>query len=292
MKTLAVAVLSFTAAAASHAGEAIDKTLDVSSSGLVRVENVRGRIAVDGWDRDQVQVVGTLDDQTKSFTFETSGATTTVRVETPDNLHRGEGSKLVIHVPKASRVRADLVSAALHLTNLEGGVDGKTVSGDIDAADVGDRIELATVSGDIRLTHGSGPTSISSVSGDIEAAADSAEIKISTVSGKARVTSSARVRELTMHSVSGDLEVGASLADGAHVKGSTTSGGIRFAINPNAGVVVELKTAAGGGIRNTLTQDKPNRSISGAQTLDLTLGNGQGGVELTTVSGRVELAPL
>ena len=292
MKRLTVAILTLSAAAASHAGEAVDRTLDVSANGLVRIENVRGRIAVEGWDRDQVQVVGTLDDQTKSFTFETSGATTTVRVETPNNLNRGEGSNLVIHVPKASRVRADLVSAELHLTDLNGGVDGKTVSGDIEAADVGDRIELATVSGDVRLARGAGPTSFSSVSGDIQADADTTEIKISTVSGKARVTSTGRVRELTMHSVSGDLEVGAGLADGARVKGSTTSGDIRLAINPDAGVVVELKTTAGGGIRNTLTQDKPNRSISGAQTLDLTLGNGQGGVELTTVSGRVELAPL
>ena len=292
MKRLTVAILTLSAAAASHAGEAVDRTLDVSANGLVRIENVRGRIAVEGWDRDQVQVVGTLDDQTKSFTFETSGATTTVRVETPNNLNRGEGSNLVIHVPKASRVRADLVSAELHLTDLNGGVDGKTVSGDIEAADVGDRIELATVSGDVRLARGAGPTSFSSVSGDIQADADTTEIKISTVSGKARVTSTGRVRELTMHSVSGDLEVGAGLADGARVKGSTTSGDIRLAINPDAGVVVELKTTAGGGIRNTLTQDKPNRSISGAQILDLTLGNGQGGVELTTVSGRVELAPL
>jgi len=292
VKRLIVAVLTLSAAAAAQAGEAVDKTLDVSANGLVRIENVRGRIAVEGWDRDQVRLVGTLDDQAKSLTFETSGATTTVRVETPDNLHRGEGSNLVIHVPRASRVRADVVSAQLHLTNLAGGVDGKTVSGEIEAADVGDRVELATVSGEVRLVHGSGPTSFSSVSGDIEADADTTELKISTVSGRARVTSSARVRELTMHSVSGDLEVSASLADGAHVKGSTTSGDIRLAINPDAGVVVELKTTAGGGIRNALTKDKPSRAISGAETLDLTLGNGQGGVELTTVSGRVELAPL
>ena len=279
-------------AAAAHAGEAVDKTLDVKSNGLVRIENVRGEISVDGWERDQVQVVGTLDDRAKSLTFETVGATTTVRVETPDNLNRGEGSKLVIHVPQASRVRVDLVSADLHLTNLKGGVDAKTVSGGIEAADIGDRIELATISGDITLGRGVGPTSFSSVSGDIKADADTSEIKIQTVSGGARVTSSARVQELTMHSVSGDLEVSASLADGAHVKGSTTSGDIRLAINPDAGVVVEMKSTAGGGIRNTLTHDRPSRDIAGAASLDLTLGNGQGGVELSTVSGRLELGSL
>lgn len=280
------------AAATAHAGEAVDKTLDVKANGLVRIENVRGEISVDGWERDQVQVVGTLDDRAKALTFETVGATTTVRVETPDNLNRGEGSKLVIHVPQTSRVRVELVSAQLRLTNLKGGVDAKTVSGDIEAADVGDRIELATISGDITLGHGVGPTSFSSVSGDIKADAETSEIKIQTVSGGARVTSSARVQELTMHSVSGDLEVSANLADGAHVKGSTTSGDIRLAINPDAGVVVEMKSTAGGGIRNTLTHDRPSRDIGGSASLDLTLGNGQGGVELSTVSGRLELGSL
>ena len=82
-----------------------------------------------------------------------------------------------------------------------------------------------------------------------------------------------------MHSVSGDLEVSASLADGAHVKGSTTSGDIRLAINPDAGVVVEMKSTAGGGIRNTLTGDKPAHDIAGGARLDLTLGSGRGGVE-------------
>ena len=95
-----------------------------------------------------------------------------------------------------------------------------------------------------------------------------------------------------MHSVSGDLEVSANLADGAHVKGSTTSGDIRLAINPDAGVVVEMKSTAGGGIRNTLTHDRPSRDIGGSASLDLTLGNGQGGVELSTVSGRLELGSL
>ncbi len=65
------------------AGEAVDETLAVKADGLVRIDNVRGRIEVQGWDRNDVSVKGTLDDVTKSFTFETSGSTTTVNVVTP-----------------------------------------------------------------------------------------------------------------------------------------------------------------------------------------------------------------
>ena len=37
-----------------HAGEAVDKTLAVKADGVVRIENVRGRIEVQGWDRSDV----------------------------------------------------------------------------------------------------------------------------------------------------------------------------------------------------------------------------------------------
>ena len=105
---------------------------------------------------------------TKSFTFETSGSTTTVKVETPDNLNHGKGSDLVIHVPSASRVRVELVSADLTMQTLHGGVDGKTVSGDIDARDLSGTIVIGSVSGGISVTGAAGPMTFHSVSGDIE----------------------------------------------------------------------------------------------------------------------------
>ena len=159
-------------AGVAHAGEAVDKTLAVKADGVVRIDNVRGRIEVQGWERSDVMVKGTLDDLTKSFIFETSGSTTTVKVETPDNLNRGDGSDLVIHVPSASRVRVDLVSADLTMQGLHGGVDGRTVSGQIDARDLSGTIVIGSVSGRIEVTGAAGPVTFNSVSGDINAQTD------------------------------------------------------------------------------------------------------------------------
>jgi DUF4097 and DUF4098 domain-containing protein YvlB len=292
VKHAIAAIMLLTIATAAEAGVVVDKTLDVKPDGIVRIENVRGRIDVQGWNRDQVQVVGTLDDSARSLTFETAGAATTVRVEMPEHFGHGDGSNLVIHVPEKSRVQVDVVSAELHLTDLQGDVDAKTVSGGIEATDVAGRVELATVSGKIHVDRGNGPMTFSSVSGNIRADVATNRLRISTVSGTADVTSSTAVDELTMHSVSGDLKIGTKVADGARIEGSTTSGDIRLAINRDAGAVVEMHASAGGGIRNTLTKDPPNRNIAGAETLDLTLGNGRASIELTTVSGDLELAPL
>ena len=294
MKALTIGLLMMSVVGVVHApkvyaGEKVDKTLTVKPDGIVRIDNVRGRIDVQGWERNDVSVTGTLDDETKVFTFETAGSTTTVKVETPDNLHHGEGSNLVIHVPAASRVRVDVVSAELLLSNLHGGIDGKTVSGKVDASDVSGRIDLATVSGDIDLARADGPMTLNSVSGDMKAETDAEELEIRTVSGDADVRSGKRLKELTMHSVSGDIDISADLADGARVNGSTTSGDVRLSLNRDAGAVVELRTTAGGGIKNTLTGDRAQRSMSGSQELEFTMGNGAGSIELTSVSGKLEL---
>jgi DUF4097 and DUF4098 domain-containing protein YvlB len=290
VKNGTIGLLMMAATGVVHAGEAVDKTLPVKPDGVVRIENVRGQIAVEGWDRDEVSVKGTLDDETKKFTFETSGSTTTVKVETPNSLNRGEGSDLVIHVPAASRVRVDLVSAELSLKNLHGGIDGKTVSGDIDAADLGGRLEIETVSGAIKVAGAEGSVTFHSVSGDISADTNAEEIDISTVSGKADVRSGKRLKEATFNSVSGDVQISADLADGARIKGSSTSGDVRLDVNRDAGVVVEL-SATSGSIKNGLTSDRASRGISGSRDLEFTMGDGAGSIELTTVSGKLELLP-
>ena len=275
-----------------HAGEAVDKTLDVRPDGWVRIDNVRGKIAVEGWQNNQVTVKGTLDDQAERLVFETDGASTTVKVVTPNNLKRGEGSNLVIQVPVGSRVRAEVVSADLQLTNLQGGAEGKSVSGAITAKDLGKRIELTTVSGDIGVTHSTGPTELHSISGEMTADIDTDSVDIDTVSGDARIKSGKAVSMVTLNSVSGDIDVNADLGAGARVKGSSVSGDIRLTINRDANAVIDLDATAGGGIKNSLTSDVPRKDGYGpGRQLQFTLGAGDGAIDLTTVSGTLALAP-
>ena len=52
--------------------------------------------------------------------------------------------------------------------------------------------------------------------------------------------------------------------------------------------MVDLRTTSSG-IKNLLSDDEPTREMSGGGTLDTTLGNGSGVLELTSISGRLEL---
>ncbi len=288
MKNYMIGVLMIGAAGVVHAGEAVDKTLSVRPDGWVRIENVRGEIVVQGWDRDEVSVKGTLDDETEKFVFETVGLTTMVRVETPNILDRGKGSDLVIYVPLACRVRVDLVSAQLSLNDLGGWVDARTVSGEINAANLAGRAEIETVSGAIDVKGADGPLNLRSVSGEITAETNAEAIEAATVSGDVEVTSDNRLKEATLNSISGGMELSADLADGARIKGASTSGGVRVRVNRDAGAVVELNTASGR-IKNGLTSDRATRGITNNQDLEFTMGNGTGSIQLTTVSGKVEL---
>ena len=156
-----------------YAGEKVDRTIGVSSDGVVQIENVRGIIRVEGWDRGEVSVKGTLDDSAERLIFETNGAVTNVIVKMPKgNIKRGDGSNLVIRVPNTNQVDFEGVSSDLFVKNISGGVDLVTVSGDIDTNNISKQVFLKSVSGDLVIKESSGQARLSSVSGDIEAKLD------------------------------------------------------------------------------------------------------------------------
>lgn len=287
---IAIALLSATGLA--QAGESVDKRLDAKADGLVEIENVRGRIEVVAWDKNEVAVKGSLDDETERFIFESEGASTRIVVETRARLRSGEGSNLVIHLPKGSRVHANLVSADLVLKGVLGGTEAKTVSGDIKASGLKRRMELGSVSGKLTISDSEGEAELSTVSGDIQAEVDAESVSLNTVSGEARFASDTKLKELTLNTVSGDAEVRAKLADDAQVEGSTVSGDLRLYVNKDVNAVLDLHTAAGGEVVNGLSGHKPSRGMIGNEELRVTLGEGKGNIELGSVSGTLELQPL
>lgn len=292
MKNLTMGLALLMAMTTVQAGEKVDKTLKTPADGLVQIENVRGKIKVLGWERNEVAVKGELDSETEKFIFESTGATTTIKVQTPNNLNRGQGSDLVIHLPLNSRLRVNLVSADLQLAGVHGGVEGNTVSGNVNASDLRNRIELSSVSGDIELKDSEGETELSTVSGGIRAQVDTESVSLSTVSGDASIASGLKVKELDLNTVSGDVEVRAQLSSGASVDGSTVSGDLRLFVNKDLDAVIDISTAGGGEVINGLSEHRPERGMIGNESLGFTLGNGKGEIDLTTVSGRLELQPL
>ena len=289
--------------------ESVRETKDASSDGYVRINVVRGEIKVEGWNKNEISVTGTLGESIKEFIFEVNGNETVIAVKLP----KGNNSwcceietDLVIKVPKKSNVAISLVSASGSVSNIHGGLELGGVSGELEVENVSDRVRITnisgevtlrkadgrtrikTISGDISASDIKGPGAFSSVSGSIEVSNSNHELDLESVSGDIEVTSST-VRAIRANSVSGDVELAVEMTQGASIECDTMSGSIRLALGGKIDARFDVETGSGR-IKNRITVDKPKKSkYVRDETLRFTVGNGKGEVIASSGSGNITL---
>src|SRR5689334_20124934 len=91
--------------------DSIDRKVPADANGEVVITNVSGTVDVRGWDRNEVQVTGTLGEGVDRVDVETSGGRTVVKVVLP---HRGAhdgDADIEVQVPKNSSIDVSAVSA-------------------------------------------------------------------------------------------------------------------------------------------------------------------------------------
>jgi len=274
----------------------------------ISINNHSGLINVVGWDKAKISVTGTLDEDAKKLVFEQKGAQVLINVEYPrmDNWS-ADGSKITVFMPKSIRMKSNSVSSDIHISNLHGGVEVKTVSGDVLAKDLTQSIELNSISGDINTNALSGKVSLSAVSGDINDENSSGRLEIRAVSGEVFIDSQAKevffnnvsgrselnlakVVELRIRTVSGDLKAKLNLSEKALLKASTVSGDLDFTFQKGIDADFSLKSSVGGDIDNNITQVKTEHDEYGpGAKLNFQTVNGSALVRVSTVSGNVEV---
>jgi hypothetical protein len=274
---------------AANASEEVDRVLDASSAGSVKVMNTRGEVEIYGWDKDEIRVRGELDALVDEFIFEVKGDQARIEVRLPrHNVNWGDGSDLEIYVPENSRVDFQGVSTDTTIKNVLGGLRARSVSGDITVDNIQERVHIKTVSGDIEISDSSGEANIATVSGEIKIEMDSGRVILDTVSGDIE----AELEEFSLlraNAVSGGIEVEGKLLDNGKIDMSSVSSDLvlKLAEPINAHLVVE--TGPGGEIENFLTDDEPIEKFPSRMGLEATLGSGEGTIKLRTVSGDVRI---
>jgi DUF4097 and DUF4098 domain-containing protein YvlB len=303
-----LSALSFTALA----GEKVNKQLEASADGNVEIENVRGEITITGWDKNTVSVVGELDDKTEKFIFEKRGNGIFIKVKTPRNLDRGffnngQGSKLTIKIPENSKLNFSGVSTNVDVNNILQRAEIKSVSGEIKANNLATNVVLSAVSGNINSTklqgkislesvsgniidkQSAGRLNIESVSGDIKSLSSATEVSANAVSGEITLNLEA-IDVLELNTVSGDIDVHLSLNKNGTVDASSVSGNIRSYFQKSVAANFRISSNAGGNITNKLTDDAPSKAKYGPNSrLRFETGDGNGSVEMSTVSGNISL---
>jgi Putative adhesin len=272
-----------------HAGRTISERRPAEPLGSVEIVNVAGSVAVEGWDRPEVEVTGTAGDQVDRVEVTGSGGMTSIHVVERGGMNMGgDGSaNLLIRVPARSRVSATVVSANLKVTGLQGDLKLQSVSGDL-SGEAGGDVRASTVSGTVRLTaRAAKMTEIKTISGDVTLNGGGGELEVTTVSGDVHLQLATLTR-VRLKSISGDLSASLALANDGQLEGESVSGTVTldFAGAPAADFDVQ---SISGDIENCFGP-KPVEPRHGAGSR-LTFKNGDGSahVRVSTKSGDVKM---
>ncbi|HET9472730.1 MAG TPA: DUF4097 family beta strand repeat-containing protein [Steroidobacteraceae bacterium] len=224
----------------------IDRTVKADPKGEVVISNVSGTVDVQGWDRNEVQVTGHLDDDVERVDVESSGTRTVVKVVLPRGGSHDSDAEIEVRVPRASTVEVSAVSADVSSRGVSGTQRLKSVSGEVTAEVSGNNSEIRSVSGDITVRGDGKPLAlrVSSVSGSINLSHGAGKLDVVTVSGDANlnVTDASEVRGRT---TSGNFDLRAKLTRDARVDVEAVSGEINLRVSAPDGLSAEIESFSG-----------------------------------------------
>ncbi|MDP2283141.1 MAG: hypothetical protein Q8L06_03310 [Pseudohongiella sp.] len=290
--------------------QAINETRQVSANEKITIEAMRGEVRIRAGADNTFVVKGLLDELAEGFELESANGFTRFVVLMPRSV-RGwrneDGNDLEFIVPANSDVEFSGVNAEVQIADILGGTKVTTVNGDIVAANLGGVIELKTVNGPIRSSNVRGRVSLQTVNGEISDSRSAGRLNASTVNGSMEIDSAAEEVRISM--VNGEVDAtlnGAQLLefDGINgqlaihvlnsmsprIKGSSVSGQIELRLDRDIDARFNLRTSVGSRIDNGISNDQAVRPQYGpGRSLQFTTGQGNGSVELTTVSGAIEV---
>ncbi|CAN4278242.1 DUF4097 family beta strand repeat-containing protein [Pseudoxanthomonas sp. LjRoot125] len=286
---LAMALVAPTALAQT----AINETRPLDARGRVDISNLKGRIEVRGWERNEVQVTGTLGKGVEKLDIDGSGPQVSIEVRYPKNNGWG-GEKtgptdLVVMVPLRADLDVESVAADVHVTGLASSeMSISTVSGGVVAAAAPRKADVETVSGNATLTLNSDDVDVATVSGSILLRGRLAgEIDAETVSGRIEViVNGEKVRDLGASTVSGRVEVSTDVAPAGEISMESVSGDLILRLPKNVSAQVSGESFSGSLKATGVTIEKRRGPGSSFTTR---YGDGSARVSVETFSGSAEV---
>jgi len=268
------------------AGQKVNESLQVDTSGIVYVEIPRGVVKVQGWDKPEVMVQGELDDTINKLIFQNKKDKTLVKLETQRQKHWGDASVIKIFMPKQSKLRFKGIDTSFSLSKLNLHIEGKTINGDLMVKESNGKIKLSVVSGDVKVAESSGVAKIEAVSGMVYFSGDFEQAFIKSMSGDISADISG-TNKLIVKNISGDTQISGQVKKQAQLKLSSVSGDILYKVTDDLNAECEIVSQFGGEINNQLTDDLPKDGNLHKKTLSFVSGDGSGTLSMKTVTGSV-----
>lgn len=291
---LALPMLSGSARAATP----INETRPLDARGHLNVENVKGRIQVRAWDRNEVKIEGSLGQGVEKLEITGDAQHLSVKVKYPktgglgffSGSDRSEPSELRLMVPLKADLDVDAVSADVDVNGLAAGeLSIDSVSGDVSVVGAPREATIDSVSGDIKLILNSAKVSTESVSGDVDLRGRlSGDVHVETVSGDIDVSGhESSVRKLSGNTVSGDLAVTTALAAGGRIGLESVSGNLTLRVPGNLSAQVRGESFSGDLFAPDVQVSRPKHGPG--SSFEHRYGNGDGEISLESFSGDARL---
>jgi hypothetical protein len=292
---LLTALVGTSGFAPAAAGTPIDQTRPLDARGRVDIDNLKGRIQVRAWNRNEVHVSGTLGAGVEKLVVEGDAQHLVVRAQYPKHMgawrsDRTEPTTLVLQVPLQADLDIQSVSADIDVDGVAPGeLELDTVSGQVVVAGAPGSAELNSVSGDMRLTLNSSDVKVDSVSGDVVLNGRlDGQVHGETVSGRLVVDSRGKpVQRLSMATVSGDAQARLVLAPRGEIKAETVSGDIQLVLPRSLSAQVSGESFSG----DLSAPDAKIRKeeFGPGSSFHQRYGDGAGEVHIETFSGDATL---
>ncbi|WP_313255614.1 DUF4097 family beta strand repeat-containing protein [Stenotrophomonas sp.] len=288
LRNLLAATLLLAPIASVFAQSTVNQHLPLSSGGRVELGNVAGSVTVRGWDRNEVQLTGTLGDGQR-LDVENSANRVQFKVVYPQNSRNTRGAVLELRVPRSAQLQASTVSASIDVGQVDlRRLQATSVSGSITAEGQAGETDLNTVSGAIRSQLRTPRLDLQTVSGQINVAGSSGgEVSANSVSGAIDLNLSA-VQRLTAETVSGSLGVrSAGLAPGGRINLQTVSGGVSLTLPARTSAQLKANSFSGSIQSDVGTVERPQ--YGPGRSLETRLGGGDGDISISSHSGSVRV---
>lgn len=226
MKTLnwAIAVLAL-APLSALAGQEVEQRWDIDANASVSIENVAGKIAIEGWDKNEAYLTGELGDSVDELDINASSSSLQIEVVNR-NKRNIDSTYLKLMVPVGASINASGVSAEVTVTGMDNDkLSASSVSGDVGVEAISQWVSIESVSGDVEFSGETGRISAESVSGDIGLSGISGEIAATTVSGDMELLAGV-VESAKLETVSGDITMAGEISGSGRLSAESMSGDV------------------------------------------------------------------
>lgn len=265
-------------------GEArhLERRVELAGAQSISIECPSGSVRVEGGEVSEVSVRADLYGSGTELKVSRVGGRIVIAVE-------GDGAivsaELTVIVPLKLEVEAKVVSAELMATRLDGKVVLGSVSGEIVGEELRGEVQLKTTSGDAKLRGSSARVSAETVSGSLALALNKVALVLTTVSGDV-VIDAEEVTNLNAQTISGDVQLNATLSPQGNYRIATQSGDVTLNLERGG---AELRFESMSGELSGARGDQAGSGSWPRRSRALSVGGGGPKVSVSTMSGDLQV---